>query len=106
MAVAAPAWHEALYGLHRMPAGHRKERVDDFLHRVLLPTVDILPYDEDAARWHAMERVRLEQLGRSVSFSDGMIAAVAVRFGLVIVTHNMKHFESFSGVTLVDWMSP
>ena len=106
LAIAAPAWHECLFGLFRMAPGRKKEQVDEFLHHVLLPTVDILPYEVDAARWHAEERARLEREGRSSPFADGMIAAVAVRFGLTIVTHNLKDFEPFSNVSVVDLCAP
>lgn len=103
LAVAAPAWHEALFGMHRMPAGRKRDEVDDFLHSVMLPTIDILPYDADAARWHAIERARLERDGRPIPFADGMIAAVAARFGLTVVTHNVGDFSRFSGLSIEDW---
>lgn len=105
LALAAPVWHEALFGLHRMPPSRKREHVDDYLNNVVYPSVDILPYDVDAARWHAIERARLEKAGRPIPFADGMIAAVAARFGLVVVTHNTRDFEPFSGVAVVDWMA-
>jgi tRNA(fMet)-specific endonuclease VapC len=105
LAVAAPTWHEALFGLHRLPAGRKRDEVDDFLHHVVQPTMEILPYDTDAARWHAIERARLESAGRPAPFADGTIAAVAVRFGLTLVTHNRKDFEGFSGLVLSDWLA-
>jgi tRNA(fMet)-specific endonuclease VapC len=104
LAVAAPVWHEAVYGVRRMPPGVRQERVHTFLFEVLRPTVEILPYDEEAARWHAEERARLAEIGHPVGFADGMIAAVGARFDLPIVTHNVRDFERFSGITVVDWM--
>lgn len=104
LAIAAPAWHEALFGMHRMPAGRRRDEVDDFLNSVLLPTVDILPYDADAARWHALERARLERAGTPLPFADGLIAAVAARFGLTVVTHNLADFNRFAGIPVEDWM--
>lgn len=104
LALASPVWHEALFGLHRMPPGRKRDRVDDYLNNVVLPSVDILPYDVDAARWHAIERARLERAGTPIPFADGMIAAVAARFGLIVVTHNTRDFERFSGVSILDWM--
>ena len=104
LAVAAPAWHEALFGLFRMDPGRKRDEVEDFLNHVLLPTIDILPYDGEAARWHAVERARLEREGRPIPFADGMIAAVGVRFGLTVVTHNRRDFERFAGLSIVDWM--
>ncbi|MES2641901.1 MAG: type II toxin-antitoxin system VapC family toxin [Myxococcota bacterium] len=105
LAIAAPVWHEALFGLNRMPPGRKRDEVDDFLHNVIHPSIDILPYDAEAARWHAVERARLESEGRPVPFADGMVASVAARFGLTMVTHNVRDFERFSGISVVDWMS-
>lgn len=106
LALAAPVWHEALFGLHRMPAGQKRDDVDEYLHAVILPSVDILPYDAEAARWHAIERARLEREGQRVAFADGTIAAVAARFGLTVVTNNLRDFDRFSGITIVDWTRP
>lgn len=105
LALASPVWHEAMFGLHRMPLGEKRDRVDAYLYNVIRPSVDILPYDAEAARWHAIERARLEKAGTPVPFADGMVAAVAVRFGLTVVTHNIRDFERLTGVLLVDWMS-
>lgn len=88
-----------------MPAGRKREEVDDFLNSVMLPTIEILPYDAEAARWHALERARLERAGRPIPFADGMIAAVAARFGLTIVTHNVADFSPFAGLSIENWCS-
>lgn len=87
-----------------MPPGRKRDSVDQYLHDVILPTVEILPYDLEAARWHAAERARLESAGCSVPFADGTIGAIAVRFGLTLVSHNLKDFQHLAGLTLVDWM--
>lgn len=104
LAIAAPALHDALFGLQRMPAGRKRDEVRDFLENVLLPTVELLPYDAEAARWHASERARLERAGTPVPFADGTIAAVGARFGLTIVTHNVRDFQRFLGIMIEDWM--
>jgi predicted nucleic acid-binding protein len=33
-----------------------------------------------------------------------MIAAHAVQLGLILVTHNLKHFRRVPGLELVDWL--
>ncbi len=105
LAIPSPALHEALYGLFRMPPGRHRDQVDDYLHNVLLPTVEVLPYDDEAARWHAAERARLEAAGTPVSFADGQVAAVAARFDITLVTNNQRHFSRFQGIRVLNWMS-
>ena len=63
----------------------------------------ILPYDEQAAEWHANERARLASLGQMPAFVDGQIAAVAKVNGLILVTRNTPDFEIFSGLKLENW---
>jgi tRNA(fMet)-specific endonuclease VapC len=65
----------------------------------------ILPYDEAAAEWHAMERARLAALGRTLPFVDGQIAAIAQTNNLVLVTANAVDFRDFAGLTIEDWRS-
>jgi tRNA(fMet)-specific endonuclease VapC len=103
MAVSAVAWHEARFGLERLPKGKRRSAVEDYLEEVIGRTMPILPYDESAASWHARERARLVGLGRTPSFADGQLAAIAASQGLVLVTANVRHFRAFNGLVTEDW---
>lgn len=102
-AIAATTWHEALFGLHRMPLGKRRQRVHEYLFDVIAPAVPILPYNDSAAEWHAPERVRLGARGRALPFADGQIVAIAKVHGLSIVTANVADFALFDGIAIEDW---
>ena len=100
---AAPVWHELFYGCQRLPVSRKREILETFLHDVLKPNMTILPYDEQAAEWHAKERARLASLEQMPSFVDGQIAAIAKVNGLVLVTRNSTDFKKFSGLQLENW---
>jgi tRNA(fMet)-specific endonuclease VapC len=100
---AAPVWHELFYGCQRLPVSRKREILETFLYDVLKPNMTILPYDEQAAEWHAKERARLASLGQMPSFVDGQIAAIAKVNGLVLVTRNSSDFKKFSGLQLENW---
>ena len=100
---AGPVWHELFYGCQRLPVSRKREILETFLHDVLKPNMTILPYDEQAAEWHAKERARLASLGQMPSFVDGQIAAIAQVNGLVLVTRNSTDFKKFSGLQLENW---
>jgi tRNA(fMet)-specific endonuclease VapC len=102
-AIAAPVWHELVYGTTRLAAGKRREALEAYLEDVVRRSFPILGYDEAAAAWHGRERARLEELGKTPPFVDGQIAAIAASRGMTLVTGNLKHFESFSRLSLVDW---
>lgn len=101
-AISAPVWHELQYGCKRMPAGKRRNALQDYIADVV-STFQILPYDDLAAKLHAIERVRLEELGTTVPFVDGQIAAIAQINELVLVTANVRDFEPFKALTVENW---
>lgn len=102
-AIAAPVWHELMYGCRRLARGRRREALESYLHDVVRASFPILPYDETAAAWHGYERARLEGLGRPVPFIDGQIAAIAQVNGLVLVTVNVKDFARFKDLEVTNW---
>lgn len=103
IAIAAPVWHELLFGLRRLPPSAKRTRIEGYLFGTVLD-LPILPYDTAAADWHAEERARLEAQGRAIPFIDGQIAAIARIHGCVIVTANVEHFEAFEGASIENWM--
>jgi tRNA(fMet)-specific endonuclease VapC len=102
-AIAAPVWHELIFGCQLLADGKRRTAVEEYLRAVVKASFPILPYDEPAALWHGLERARLQQAGKSVPFVDGQIAAIAKLHDLTLVTSNPKHFALFQGLTVVNW---
>ena len=103
IATATVVWHELLYGCYRLPESRKRRAIEEYLQTVLWTTVPILSYDAPAARWHAMERARLEALGTKPPFVDGQIAAIAVVNNLILVTTNTKDFSSFADLEIQNW---
>ena|SRR5688572_30173707 len=92
---AAIVWHELVYGAARLPEGQRRTLIEKYLDEVVLPSLPLLPYDANAAAWHADERARLEKKGKTPPFVDGMIAAVAKVNGLALITDNTSDYTGF-----------
>ncbi len=103
IAIAAIVWHELVYGSARLPASAKRTAIERYLYQLVAPTIPILPYDQQAATWHAVERARLEQLGRTPAFADGQIAAIAQTNQLILVTFNPAAFADFQGLSIEDW---
>lgn len=101
-AIAAPVWHELQFGCKRLPAGRRRDALQDYLADVV-STFEILPYDDLAAKLHAIERVRLQELGTTMPFVDGQIAAIAQINELILVTTNVRDFVPFKALTVENW---
>lgn len=102
--IAATTWHELWFGLLKMPASRKRDVIERFLlesaHKI-----PVLPYDMAAAEWFAQERARLSQIGRTPSYPDGQIAAVAAVNDLILVTRNTADFAHFSGLRLENWFA-
>lgn len=103
IAIAAPVWHELLFGLQRLPPSAKRTRIEGYLFSSVID-LPILPYDAVAAEWHAAQRARLEAKGRVIPFVDGQIAAVAHVHDLIVVTANLAHFEVFEGLQSESWI--
>ena len=100
---AALVLHEMCYGLARMPGGKRKQELTHYLAQAVSQPLTILPYDREAALWHAEERARLVSQGRTPAFVDGQIAAIAIVNNLTLVTRNTHDFADFAGLTVENW---
>lgn len=101
LAVAATVWHEMLVGCYSLPESKKRTRIETYLDElVVLP---ILPYDANAAKWHAVERARLMKIGKMPPFVDGQIAATAATHNLTLVTFNIADFANFKGLKVVNW---
>lgn len=64
-----------------------------------------LPYDTAAAEWFAQERARLSAIGKTPSYADRQIAAVAQVNNLIVVTNNVKDYADFQNLQIENWFS-
>lgn len=103
MAIAAVVWHELLFGAERLPPSRKRSAIEQYLTDVVAATLPVLPYDARAAAWHAGERARLVSAGRTPSFVDGQIAAIAAVNDLTVVTLNAGDFTDFD-VAVETWL--
>jgi predicted nucleic acid-binding protein len=79
---------EIIYGLRRVG---REDRLQQFEAAASL--AEVLPFDDDAARLAGRINGDLVRKGRVIGMPDVMIAAIALRAGVSIVTGNQAHFE-------------
>jgi len=106
IATASPVWHELLFGCLRLPLSRKREMIATYLENVVLRNMDIFPYDDRAAEWHAEQRAILYSQGKAPSFVDGQIAAIARVNGMTLVTRNTHDFKSFDDLKVLNWQKP
>lgn len=104
-AICSTVWHELHFGAARLAPSRKRRAIEAYLDEVVQATLPILPYDAEAAEWHARERARLGKRGRPPSSADGQIAGIAVINDLVLITANVKDFRRFRGLRVESWHS-
>ena len=62
-----------------------------------------LSFDEAAADEFGRIRAHLENNGELIGPYDMQIAAVALAYGLIVVTHNIKEFRRIPWLKIEDW---
>ena len=87
----------------KLPASQKRQRLELYLQQQIEAVLPILPYDDQAAAWHAVERERLTQQGKTPPYLDSQIAAIAAVNRLTLVTRNVTDFEAFQDLLLENW---
>ena len=102
-AIPAPVWHELRFGCARLPPTRRRDALERYLEDVVLASLQVLDYDQEAAGWHAWQRARLVTAGQTPPFVDGQITVIAHVNDLIVATSNNRDFEDFHGVRMERW---
>jgi len=90
---------ELQYGVSK--STYRKEnqhRLDEFL-----APLEIIDYNEIAARTYGDIRFQLENRGKSIGPLDLLIAAHALSRNLIMVTNNDKEFKRIKNLEVENW---
>lgn len=94
---------EIIQGLQKV--GASPKRIQAF-RTAIIPEV-ILPFYQDAADLAGLIAGDLDRVGRPIGRCDPLIAAVAIRNGLELVTGNTAHYQRIQQLgyplTLVNW---
>jgi len=79
---------EIVKGYHKV---NREDRIQQFL--VLAPFVEWLTLDQNSAETAGRILGDLERTGQPIGRADPMIAAIALRYDLILVTGNTTHYQ-------------
>lgn len=83
------------------------QRVAQNLHVLaeFVAGIDVVPFDTEAARVYGALCAELLRRGQPTGEKDALIAAIAKRHGATLVTHNTRHFQHISDLSLEDWLT-
>jgi toxin FitB len=94
---------ELLYGIARLPSGHRKTALSAAVHGLLADDFHgrVLPFDDRAAPQYADIVCGRDRLGRPIGVADAQIAAICRASGAELATRNVDDFED-TGIGLIN----
>ena len=92
---------EIVYGAWK--SGRPRHHLDN-LENILLPAVNILPFDAKAAYVCGGLQARLERNGTPLALADLEIAAIAMANDLTLVTGNVRHFSRIEDLRVENWL--
>ena len=90
---------ELRYGVAK--STHR-EKNTKALDEFIIP-LELVSYDESAARVYGDIRAALEKAGTPIGSMDMLIAAHAVSLGIPLVTNNAREFLRVPSLKIIDW---
>ncbi len=90
---------ELCYGVEKSQENKRNQAaLEEFL-----VSLEIVPFDGDAAYHYGKIRAYLEKAGKPIGSMDLLIAAQALALGIPVVTHNVKEFARVKGLEVQNW---
>jgi tRNA(fMet)-specific endonuclease VapC len=101
LCISAMTRAELIYGLKTLPARHR---LHSAVHQ-FLKIITLLPWEAEAADFHAEIRHQLKTAGTPIGDMDMLIAAHAIAADAVLVTNNLRHFKRIKlPLMMENWM--
>jgi predicted nucleic acid-binding protein len=91
---------EIRFGIHRLPAGHRRRRLESWFNYGVTRIV-CLPFDLACGLRWAKLLADLRASGRAMPIKDSLIAATALVHDLAVASRNVQDFKQ-AGVKVVD----
>ncbi|MCO5083320.1 MAG: type II toxin-antitoxin system VapC family toxin [Rhizobiaceae bacterium] len=94
---------EICFGIAALPAGKRRDRLEERFERDILSafTGRVLPFDIVASRNYAAIMARAQAAGRAIGKADGYIAAIAASRNLMVATRDVSPFEA-AGLSVIN----
>ncbi|RNC77355.1 VapC toxin family PIN domain ribonuclease [Piscirickettsiaceae bacterium NZ-RLO2] len=101
LAISSIVLSELQFGVAR--SQHQRKNQEAI--NTLVNKLEVLPYEEKAAKYYGDLRANLQKKGTVIGGNDMIIAAHALSEKAVLVTHNTKEFQRVEHLELEDWAS-
>jgi len=98
LAISSVTYAELLFGAERVNSIRIKDKIEAILQKV-----EVIEFDEEAAKEYSNIRTILERNGTVIGNMDMLIAACARASKAILVTNNEKHFGYVPKLKIENW---
>jgi tRNA(fMet)-specific endonuclease VapC len=93
-------YYELCHGAEKSKQRERSfERLSIFVSHI-----EIVPFDEQAAKLAGKVRAELEQIGQVIGGNDIIIAATVLANDATLVTNNLREFARIDRLSIENWI--
>ncbi|PVZ85422.1 VapC toxin family PIN domain ribonuclease [Serratia sp. S1B] len=94
---------ELRFGMDSLPAGKRKDKLQESLEKQILPLFAgrVLPFDILASQSYSELMSKARAAGLAIGTADGYIAATAAANGMMVATRDVSPFKA-AGVDVIN----
>jgi len=96
-------WAEVCHGIARRISEER-DRLRERYEELVLPFIGILDFDQRSAELYGSVRADLERKGERLADPDLMVAAIALRYDMTLVSGNTRHFARIPELRVENWL--
>jgi toxin FitB len=104
--ITAVTVFEVLFGLALLPAGRRRQQLEEAFSRVVAEDLQgrVLAFERDGAREAATRAAERRAAGRPVDLRDIEIAGIVAARRATLATRNVRHFDGLGIVVVNPWL--
>ncbi len=99
LAISSITLSELLFGAQRRKSAKLHRLIEGFTH-----DIEVLAFDEQAARAFGKLAAQLAEKGTPIGTNDAWIAAHAIASERMLVSNNLKHFKHVRGLHVETWV--
>lgn len=99
LAISSITLSELIFGAQRRKSKKLIRLIDSFVH-----DIEVLPFDEQAARVFGKLAAQLADKGTPIGTNDAMIASHALAVERTLISNNLRHFKHVRGLKVETWV--
>lgn len=99
MSLSVISYGELVFGAKKSGSVEKNLKTVEYI-KSIFSLVDVTP---DVMDVFGELKAKIQKTGRIIDDMDLLIASTAIAENMILVTHNMKHFEKIPNLQIQDW---